>query len=148
ARSRAPLRRPVPRAQLSALATRAAPRAASHSGGRMRNGAVVSVRGLCTRLGVTEVLAGIDLDVHRGEVVAVVGPSGSGKTTFLRGLNYLTPFTAGEVEIAGARLAPGMCERADAAALRAVRTRVGMVFQSFHLFPHLTALGNVTEAPR
>jgi polar amino acid transport system ATP-binding protein len=65
----------------------------------------------------------------------------------LRALNYLTPFTAGSVEIAGHTLRPGMSERTDAAALRAVRTRVGMVFQSFHLFPHLTALGNVREAP-
>jgi polar amino acid transport system ATP-binding protein len=114
----------------------------------MRNGVVVRVRGLATQLGPAEVLRGVDLDVHPGEVLAVVGPSGSGKTTLLRALNYLTPFTAGEVEIAGHRLRPGMCERVDAAALRAVRTCVGMVFQSFHLFPHLTALGNVTEAPR
>jgi polar amino acid transport system ATP-binding protein len=109
---------------------------------------VVTVRGLWTRLGEREVLRGIDLAVSRGEVVAVVGPSGSGKTTLLRALNYLTPFTAGEVEIAGHGLRPGMSERGDAAALRAVRTRVGMVFQTFHLFPHLTALGNVMEAPR
>ncbi len=114
----------------------------------MNGETVLCVRGLGTRLGGTEVLRGIDLDVGRGEVVAVVGASGSGKTTLLRGLNYLTPFTAGEVEIAGHRLRPGLSERIDAAHLRAVRTRVGMVFQSFHLFPHLTALANVTEAPR
>jgi len=113
----------------------------------MSVGAVVTVRALRTRRGQTEVLRGIDFDVARGEVVAVIGPSGSGKTTLLRGLNYLTPFTAGEVDIAGHRLRPGLSERTDAALLRAVRTRVGMVFQSFHLFPHLTALGNVTEAP-
>lgn len=109
---------------------------------------VVTVRGLHTHLGGTEVLRGIDLTVDRGEVVALVGPSGSGKTTLLRGLNYLTPFSKGEVEIAGQRLRAGMSERADAGVLRDVRTRVGMVFQSFHLFPHLTALGNVMEAPR
>lgn len=112
------------------------------------NNVVVTVRGLRTRLGATEVLGGLDFTVPRGEVVAIVGPSGSGKTTLLRGLNYLTPFTEGEVEIAGHRLQPRMSERTHAAALRAVRTRVGMVFQSFHLFPHLTALGNVMEAPR
>jgi polar amino acid transport system ATP-binding protein len=106
------------------------------------------VRGLCSRRGTTEVLRGIDLHVERGEVVAIMGPSGSGKTTLLRALNYLTPFSAGEVEIAGHALRPGMSESAHAAALRAVRTRVGMVFQSFHLFPHLTVLGNVVEAPR
>jgi polar amino acid transport system ATP-binding protein len=108
---------------------------------------VVSVRGLWTRRGETDVLRGIDLEVQGGEVVAVVGPSGSGKTTLLRALNYLTPFTAGSVDIAGQVLAPGMSERTDARKLRAVRTRVGMVFQTFQLFPHLTALGNVAEAP-
>ena len=96
---------------------------------------VLRVRGVHTRRGDTDILRGVDLEVERGEVLAVVGPSGSGKTTLLRALNYLTPFDAGEVEVAGQRLRPGMCERADAAALRAVRLRVGMVFQSFHLFP-------------
>jgi len=114
----------------------------------MSEGAILSIRGLRTRLGDTEVLRGIDFRVRRGEVVALVGPSGGGKTTLLRALNYLTPFAAGEVEIAGHRLHPGMNERTHAAALRAVRTRVGMVFQSFHLFPHLSAVGNVVEAPR
>jgi polar amino acid transport system ATP-binding protein len=110
--------------------------------------AVLRVRGLHTQLGGRPVLCGVDLDVERGRVLAVVGPSGAGKTTLLRALNYLTPFAAGEVTVAGLRLRPGMCERADAAALRAVRRSVGMVFQSFHLFPHLTVLENVTEAPR
>jgi len=109
---------------------------------------VVAVRGLRARRGEADVLHGVDLEVRRGEVVAILGPSGSGKTTLLRALNYLTPFSHGEVEIAGHPLRPGMCERADAAALRAVRMRVGMVFQSFHLFPHLSVLGNVVEAPR
>jgi len=109
---------------------------------------VLRARGLRTRRGTTEILRGVDLDVGRGEVLAVVGPSGGGKTTLLRSLNYLTAFDAGEVEVAGQRLRPGMCERADAATLRAVRLRVGMVFQSFHLFPHLTAIDNVAEAPR
>jgi polar amino acid transport system ATP-binding protein len=109
---------------------------------------VLRVRGVHTRRGETDILRGVDLEVERGEVLAVVGPSGSGKTTLLRALNYLTPFDAGEVEVAGRLLRPGMCERADAAALREVRLRVGMVFQSFHLFPHLTAIDNVAEAPR
>lgn len=109
---------------------------------------VIRVRGLHTRFGATEVLRGIDLEVARGEVVAILGGSGSGKTTLLRAINYLTPFQAGEVEVAGHRLRPGMSERTDAAALRAVRTQAGMVFQSFHLFPHLTARENVMEAPR
>src|SRR5206468_8125718 len=122
-----------------------AARAPPGPGARMN---VVTVRGLCTRRGEADVLCGIDLELRAGEVVAIVGPSGSGKTTFLRALNYLTPFTAGSVEIAGHALRPRMSERTDAAALRAVRVRVGMVFQSFHLFPHLTALENVMEAPR
>ena len=111
------------------------------------NSTVVKVVGLRTSLAGTEILRGIDLDVQRGEVVAVVGPSGGGKTTLLRALNYLTPFTCGEVEVAGHRLRPGMSEQGDAGVLRAVRQKVGMVFQGFHLFPHLTALGNVMEAP-
>ena len=110
--------------------------------------AVIEVRQLRTSLGGAEVLRGIDLTVQRGEVVAIIGPSGGGKTTLLRALNYLTPFDAGEVDIAGSRLRPGLSERSDAGLLRAVRLRVGMVFQSFHLFPHLTVLGNCTEAPR
>jgi polar amino acid transport system ATP-binding protein len=114
----------------------------------MNDATVVRVRGLRTQLNGTEILRGVDLTVDRGQVIALVGSSGSGKTTLLRALNYLTPFTAGEVEIAGHRLRPGMTERTDAAALRALRAQVGMVFQSFHLFPHLTALGNVMEAPR
>src|SRR3989442_7147366 len=114
----------------------------------MNYGAVVVVRGLESRLGGKSVLGALDLEVRRGEVVAIIGPSGSGKTTLLRAMNYLTPFAAGEVEIAGHRLRPGMSERTDAATLRAVRCCVGMVFQSFHLFPHFTALGNVAEAPR
>jgi polar amino acid transport system ATP-binding protein len=112
------------------------------------DGRVIGVRGLRAVRGHAEIVRGIDIDIGRGEVVAIVGPSGSGKSTFLRALNYLTPFTAGEVEIAGHRLRPGLCERRDAALLRAVRRAVGMVFQSFHLFPHLTTLENVTTAPR
>jgi len=109
---------------------------------------IIDARGVRTHFGGVEVLRGVDLAVGRGEVLAIVGASGSGKTTLLRAFNYLTPFTHGEVHIAGHRLKPGMSERADAGLLRRVRTRVGMVFQHFHLFPHLTALRNVTEAPQ
>ena len=108
---------------------------------------VIRARGLRTHLSGAEVLRGIDLEIHRGEVVALLGPSGGGKTTLLRSLNYLTPFHGGEVEIAGQRLLPGLSERTDAALLRAVRLRVGMVFQHFHLFPHFSVLQNVIEAP-
>jgi polar amino acid transport system ATP-binding protein len=112
------------------------------------NEPIVNICGLRTRFDHVEILRGIDLEISRGEVVAIVGPSGSGKTTLLRALNYLTPFSHGEVVIAGHRLQPGMSERVHAAQLRRIRTRVGMVFQNFHLFPHLTAAGNITEAPR
>ena len=108
----------------------------------------IEVRGLRARRGATEVLCGIDLTVARGEIVAVLGVSGSGKTTLLRALNYLTPFVAGEVRVADMRLVPGMHERRDRRTLQAVRRRVGMVFQGFGLFPHLTVLENVAEAPR
>src|SRR5262249_55630142 len=120
------VRGPVSRAELPALAARAPSRAAAPARAGM---SVLRVEGLCARRGATDVLRGIDLGVDRGEVVAVVGPSGAGKTTLLRALNYLTPFTAGTVEVAGHVLRPGMSERADARALRAVRLRVGMVFQ-------------------
>jgi polar amino acid transport system ATP-binding protein len=108
----------------------------------------LEVHGMCCRRGDVEVLRGVDLIVRRGEVVAVLGGSGSGKTTLLRALNYLTPFSAGRVRVAGAELVPGMCERRDRRVLQAVRRRVGFVFQGFQLFPHLTVLENVTEAPR
>lgn len=108
---------------------------------------VVRVRGLRTRFAQVEVLRGVDLEVRRGEVLVLIGPSGGGKTTLLRAINYLTPFAEGEVAVAGHRLYPGMSERHDAAALQAVRRQVGMVFQTFHLFPHLTVLGNIVEAP-
>jgi ABC-type polar amino acid transport system ATPase subunit len=108
---------------------------------------VISVRKLSKRHGDRLVLEGITAEVARGEVIAVVGPSGGGKTTLLRCLNYLESFDEGEVAIAGHTLRPNMGRR-DAAVLRALRTRVGMVFQQFNLFPHLTALDNITLAPR
>jgi ABC-type polar amino acid transport system ATPase subunit len=107
---------------------------------------VISVRSLCKRHGARDVLVGVSAEVARGETIAVVGPSGGGKSTLLRCLNYLEPFDAGTIEIAGATLAPGMASRDPA--LRRLRTRVGMVFQQFNLFPHLTALDNITLAPR
>jgi ABC-type polar amino acid transport system ATPase subunit len=108
---------------------------------------VISVRTLSKRHGDRVVLDGVSAEVARGETIAVVGPSGGGKTTLLRCLNYLESFDAGEIVIAGTTLRPGM-GRTDAALLRALRARVGMVFQHFNLFPHLSALDNVTLAPR
>ncbi len=106
---------------------------------------IVRVRGLQKSFGTRQVLRGIDAEVARGETIALVGPSGGGKSTFLRCLNGLTSFDAGTVEVAGLTLAPRTPP--DAAVLRPLRARVGLVFQGFHLFPHLTALQNVCVAP-
>jgi polar amino acid transport system ATP-binding protein len=108
---------------------------------------MIALRGLTKSHGERRVLESITVEVARGETIAVVGPSGGGKSTLLRCLNYLDGFDAGEVVIAGVTLRPGMDGR-DRAALRALRARVGMVFQQFNLFPHLTALDNVTLGPR
>jgi ABC-type polar amino acid transport system ATPase subunit len=107
---------------------------------------VISVRSLCKRHGDREVLSGVTATVDRGDTIAIVGPSGGGKSTLLRCLNYLESFDAGEVEIAGVALRPGIASGDPA--LRRLRARVGMVFQQFNLFPHLTALDNVALAPR
>jgi ABC-type polar amino acid transport system ATPase subunit len=107
---------------------------------------VISVRSLSKRHGTREVLTGVTAEVARGETIAIVGPSGGGKSTLLRCLNYLEGFDAGEVEISGMTLRPGMASRDPL--LRRLRTRVGMVFQQFNLFPHLTAIDNITLAPR
>jgi ABC-type polar amino acid transport system ATPase subunit len=95
-------------------------------------------------LGARAVLTGIDADVAEGAIVALVGASGSGKTTLLRCLNGLERFDAGSVHIAGHALAPG----ARSALPPRLRCDVGLVFQEYHLFPHLDALDNVTLATR
>jgi ABC-type polar amino acid transport system ATPase subunit len=93
------------------------------------------------------VLEGVTAEVARGETIAIVGPSGGGKSTLLRCMNYLETFEEGTVEIAGYTLVPKM-ERRGGDTLRALRSKVGMVFQQFNLFPHLSVLDNVTLAPR
>jgi polar amino acid transport system ATP-binding protein len=99
------------------------------------------------RHGKLAVLRGISLAVAEGEVAVIVGPSGGGKSTFLRCLNGLEKFESGEVRVGAHRLAPGEQDRQTLARLQLVRREVGMVFQQFNLFPHLTVLQNVTEAP-
>ena len=106
---------------------------------------ILRVKGLRKSFGARPVLRGIDAEIARGETIALVGPSGGGKSTFLRCLNGLEPFDAGSVEIDGLSLGPRT--RPDAAGLRPLRARVGLVFQGFHLFPHLSALQNVMLAP-
>jgi len=108
---------------------------------------VITVRTLSKSHGALPVLRSIDASVTKGETIAIVGPSGGGKSTLLRCLNYLETFDTGEVDIAGVKLVPGMGTR-HGETLRQLRTNVGMVFQQFNLFPHLTALDNVTLAPR
>jgi len=101
---------------------------------------VLSIKGLVKRFGTNEVLKGIDLDVQEGEVVALIGASGSGKSTLLRCINQLEEPSQGEVIFDGQAIT---ADRIDE-----IRRRVGMVFQRFNLFPHLSALANVTLAPR
>lgn len=106
----------------------------------------IRVRAVRKRFGRLEVLRGIDLDVKRGEVVVVMGVSGSGKTTLIRCLNFLEEPDEGHVEVCGREVAcGGPRSRQRMAQIRHIRMHVGMVFQSFNLFPHLTAMGNVIE---
>ena len=108
---------------------------------------VVRVSQLRKSFGDHEVLKGIDLDVTRGEVVVIFGRSGSGKSTLLRCINFLEEPTSGSVEVGGIRLEPGTRTHRQREAIRSVRIKAGMVFQDFNLFPHLTVLQNVVEAP-
>ena len=111
---------------------------------------MIRVRNLHKSFGGHRLFKGIDLDVARGEVVVLIGPSGSGKSTFLRCINGLEIFEAGEIHvdtIALHSLRHAEPSKADREAIRQVRLRVGMVFQQFNLFPHLTVLENIIEAP-
>jgi polar amino acid transport system ATP-binding protein len=112
---------------------------------------LLRVSGLHKRFGGDEVLKGIDLDVRPGERIAILGASGSGKSTFLRCLNFMELPSAGRVELDGQLIGaarPGGAVAYREAELTKVRQRVGMVFQQFNLFPHMTALGNVMEGLR
>ncbi len=115
---------------------------------RPSDNVVVSIRGLGKSFGANRVLTGIDLDVHRGEVVAIIGPSGSGKTTLLRCVNALETYEEGSLRLDGKEVAyvedaTGRRRRRKEGELSAIRTETGMVFQMFYLFPHLTAAENV-----
>jgi polar amino acid transport system ATP-binding protein len=105
----------------------------------------VRLRSLSKRFGDTEILRGIDLEVPPGEVMAVIGPSGAGKSTLLRCVNLLETPTSGTVEVGG-QVVFSDSATPSRATLTALRRRVGMVFQSFNLFPHLTVLRNVSLA--
>ncbi|WP_140634218.1 amino acid ABC transporter ATP-binding protein [Methylibium rhizosphaerae] len=108
-----------------------------------RTPGIVEIRGLRKRFGQNEVLKGIDLTVARGEVIAIIGKSGSGKSTLLRCINGLESFDEGSLSVDGQAL-----EHGNPRAMRELRQHVGMIFQSFNLFPHLSAGRNVMLAPR
>src|SRR5580704_805406 len=110
---------------------------------------VLEVSGLSKSFGGNMVLRDISLKVHRGETVCVLGPSGSGKSTLLRCMNWLEEPDGGMVLLAGQRIGvrPGGNIRMTDRDLAAMRTRIGMVFQHFALWPHLTVRQNVMEAP-
>jgi polar amino acid transport system ATP-binding protein len=103
---------------------------------------MVCIEGLHKSFDDLEVLKGVDLEVSKGEVVVILGPSGSGKSTLLRCVNRLEESTAGKIFIEGVEVTSSKTD------INKVREKVGMVFQSFNLFPHLTALGNVMLAQR
>jgi polar amino acid transport system ATP-binding protein len=113
--------------------------------------AAVSARGVRKSFGHTEVLRGIDLEVAPGEVACVIGPSGSGKSTFLRCVNHLEKVDAGRLEVdgrlVGYREHGGRLYELRDKEVTARRRDIGMVFQRFNLFPHMTALQNIMEAP-
>ena len=104
------------------------------------NETLISVKGLKKHFGKLQVLKGVDIDIHSGEVVVVIGPSGSGKSTFLRCINLLETPTEGDVIFEGKSV---MKAGKD---INVLRERIGMVFQQFNLFPHLTVLENICIA--
>lgn len=104
--------------------------------------ALVEIHDVQKSYGSVQVLKGVSLEVEKGQVVAIIGRSGSGKSTLLRCINGLETIQAGEIRLGGQALTQ------NGTALRELRKRVGIVFQSYNLFPHLTVLQNLTLAPR
>jgi polar amino acid transport system ATP-binding protein len=112
---------------------------------------MVEARGVCKSYGRVEVLKGIDMTVHHGEVLCLIGPSGSGKSTFLRCINHLEKVDGGELSVDGElvgyrRVGDRLHELRDREVCRK-RAEIGMVFQRFNLFPHMSALDNVISGP-
>ncbi|HOI22285.1 MAG: amino acid ABC transporter ATP-binding protein [bacterium] len=103
---------------------------------------MIEIRGLRKKFGTHEVLKGIDMNVSKGEVVVIIGPSGSGKSTYLRCINNIETPSAGSIVFDGTDITHGNNEE-----VVAKRRLIGMVFQQFNLFPHLTVLDNITVAP-
>ncbi len=108
---------------------------------------MVEVKDARKAYGAVEVLKGIDLSVSRGQIVAIIGPSGSGKSTLLRSINHLETLNQGEVWLDGLQVNQPLTGRAFEKHINAVRQQMGMVFQHFNLFPHLTVLENIILGP-
>lgn len=112
--------------------------------------AVIQASHIFKNFGSLSVLKDVSVEVHEGEVLAVIGPSGSGKSTLLRCLTQLETIDAGEIAVGGSVMAStenGQCRYAPAAELHKIQLMTGLVFQNFHLFPHFSVLRNITEAP-
>jgi polar amino acid transport system ATP-binding protein len=108
---------------------------------------LIRAEGLVKRAGAARLLRGVSFEVEARRVLGVIGASGSGKSTLLRCLNGLEKFDEGAVECGGVRIEAGLSEKERRRRVRLLRRQVGTVFQHLHLFPHLTVLGNVIEAP-
>ena len=113
----------------------------------MNNNVMVEVKGARKAYGALEVLKGIDLSVSRGQIVAIIGPSGSGKSTLLRSINHLEVLNGGEVWLDGDQVNRPLKGRAFEQHINRVRQQMGMVFQHFNLFPHLTVCENIAIGP-
>jgi ABC-type polar amino acid transport system ATPase subunit len=118
-----------------------------HSREQSEGEPIIRVRGLHKYFGPLHVIRGVDLDVMPGEVVVIIGPSGGGKSTFLRCLNFLEEPSAGSIEIDSVEIKSREPAGEQRKHIREIRKKAGMVFQQFNLFPHMTALQNIIEAP-
>jgi glutamate transport system ATP-binding protein len=125
---------------MAAVAFRIEVREMEDASGAGNDGSLVELREVRKAFGEQVVLDGIDLSVERGEAIVIAGPSGSGKSTLLRCVNGLEPVDEGEIRFDGRPVRPGK-------GLPALRAEIGLVFQQFNLFPHMTVLDNITLAP-
>ncbi len=108
---------------------------------------MIRIEGLGKVAGETRILRGVSLEVEPRTVLGIIGPSGSGKTTLLRCMNGFERISEGTLEAGGVRLEAGLSEKEYQRRVKLLRRQVGMVFQHFYLFPHLSVLGNISEAP-